>query len=153
MRKKCKRVVRPLMNPISMAMESAAIPDKKSLDKLRMLELAAIEALAKGQAAANEWRDLAGMVNLCESMAEAGIGPEAFEATQRAQEALIEAFKRKDKVGGRLVVSGAGLQAVRDVFEYHDLQRQSVARSVYEWHIKRVKNWINGKSPRVVRIS
>jgi len=36
MRKKCKRVVRPLINPIAMAIEGAGISDKESLDKLRL---------------------------------------------------------------------------------------------------------------------
>ena len=34
--------------------------------------------------------------------------------------------------------SGPGLNAFRDVYQYHDLQRQSVARSVYEQAIRRV---------------
>ena len=141
------------MNPISLAMEGARVPDKQSLDKLRMRELASIDALAHGKAGKDEWSDITAMLNLCESMAEDGIGAEAFEATTKAQEALIEAFKRRDKTQGRLVVTGPGLQAIRDVFAYHDLQRQSVARSVYEFHIKRVAKWIHGKSPRVVRMA
>ena len=142
MRKKCKRVVRPLINPIAMAIEGAGISDKESLDKLRLRELAAIEAMAKGVGTRQEWQDLADMVNLCESMARAHIGIEALEATEAAQKALIEVHARMAKTDGRMVLKAAELKALRDVFEYHDLQRSNVARSVYEAHIVKVTNKI-----------
>lgn len=142
MRKKCKRVVRPLVNPIAMAVEGASVSDKSALDKLRLRELAAIEAMAKGVGTKQEWQDLADMCNLCESMARAHIGIEAIESTEAAQKALIDVHARMAKTGGRMVLKAAELQALRDVFEYHDLQRSSVARSVYEAHIVKVTNKI-----------
>ena len=49
-RKKCRRKVwNTNVNPIAHAIAGAAITDTASLDKLRMQELSAIEAFAKGR--------------------------------------------------------------------------------------------------------
>jgi len=64
------------------------------------------------------------------------VGPEALEACDRAVVAMdqdMERFRQTGKMG----TTGQGLQAYRDVFQYHDLQRQSIARSEYEKYINK----------------
>jgi len=48
--------------------------------------------------------------------------------------------------------TGPGLQAMRDLFEYHDLQRSSISRGEYERHIQSAINAIRSKAPGVVEI-
>lgn len=116
-----------------------------------MRELAAIEAMSKGMGTTVEWQELADMMNICEVMASSGIGPEALPYCQQAQEALEEAARRYEKTK-RMGLSGVGLTAIREVYEYHDLQRSSVPRSVYEQMIVKTRNRIRSKSKEVVEI-
>lgn len=44
-RKHCRRNVWPLVNPVAMAIEGAAITDTAILDSVRMTELQALEAV------------------------------------------------------------------------------------------------------------
>ena len=145
-RKKCRRKVWALIDPIAHAIAGAAITDTASLDKLRMLELSAIEAFAKGRATPDDWRALADMLNVCETMARDGIGPEALEPCTQAQEALGHAHARH-KAGKPLLFTGLELNAVRDAFAYHDLQRSSISRSQYEHAIKKTGDRIRSAHP------
>jgi hypothetical protein len=114
-------------------------------------ELAAIEAMSKGNGTTVEWQELADMMNICEVMGSSGIGAEALPHCQQAQEALTEAARRFESTG-RMGLSGLGLQALREVYEYHDLQRSSVPRSVYEQMIVKTRNRVRSKSKEVVEI-
>ena len=116
-----------------------------------MRELAAIEAMSKGMGTTVEWQELADMMNICEVMASSGIGPEALPHCQQAQEALEEAARRYEKTK-RMGLSGIGLTAIKEVYEYHDLQRSSVPRSVYEQMIVKTRNRIRSKAKEVVEI-
>lgn len=109
----------------------------------------AIESFRTGVATIADWKLVCEFCNLAESMARDGIGPEALESVKAAQSALIEAHDRFVRTG-KIGTTGEGLNAFRDVYQYHDLQRQSVARSVYEKHIDRVFNKIRSKSPDVL---
>jgi hypothetical protein len=53
-RKRTKRKVYNLINPITHAIEGAALLEKHRLDSLRLIELTAIEAFAKGKAGRGE---------------------------------------------------------------------------------------------------
>lgn len=145
-RKKCRRKVWALIDPIAHAIAGAAITDTASLDKLRMLELSAIEAFAKGRATSDDWRAIADLLNLCETLALDGIGPEALEPCTQAQEALGQAHARH-KAGRPLLFTGPELQAVRDSFAFHDLQRTSISRSQYEQAIEKTPNRIRSAHP------
>ena len=150
-RKKTKRKHWKLIDPLRHAILGAGITQPHLLDKLRLRELAAIEAMSKGMGTIVEWQELADMMNICEVMASQGIGPEALPHCQQAQEALTEAAKRFEKTK-RMGLSGLGLKAIREVYEYHDLQRSSVPRSVYEQMIVKTRNRIKSKSKEVVEI-
>ena len=149
MRKRKHRKHYALINPIFHAIEGAAITDEETLQKLRDNEFKAIEAFRLGFATRDHWELISEVCNLTESMARAGIGPEALVATTAAEMALKDAYERYVRTG-KMGATGPGLMAFKDVYEYHDLQRQSVARSVYERHIEMVSNKIRSKSPDVL---
>lgn len=130
-RKKCRRKVYALVNPIAYALAGAAITDKASLDKLRLKELSCIESFRAGTADREDWKALADMLNLCETMATEGIGREAMPSCEAAQAALERAHDRH-KETGKYGIDGQGLQALRELFEWHDAQRSAIARSQYE---------------------
>ena len=81
-----------------------------------------------------------------------GIGPEALPLCQIAQQAMLEAADRYQKTK-RMGLSGEGIKAVKELWEIHDLQRTSVARSVYEAAILKTANTIRSRGKDVVEIS
>jgi hypothetical protein len=152
MRKKVRRKIYPLLDVVAHAIAGACITDKSNLDKLRLRELAAIDAMTKGFAGVTEWNDLTDMLNLAETMGKNGIGPEVLEICKVAQNELYEAAKRYEKTK-RMGLTGTGLKAVKDLFEFHDLQRSSIPRSDYEKMIQKTKNYIISNAPSVVSIT
>ncbi len=110
MKKRTKRKVYPLFNPIEHAIAGALITDNEILNKFRLLELTSIESFRTGTATRVDWENLARMMNVCEVSAEMGIGAEALPSCQCLQEALIEAQERFKKIG-RYGLSGVGLKA------------------------------------------
>ena len=144
-RKKCRRKVWNLINPIKHAMEGAAITPDSVLLELRTRELGAIEAFAKGHAGLQEWSDLTAMLNVCEHMGRKGVGQEVIETCKQAQEHLKEAAYRFEKTG-KMGTTGQGLQAFRDLYEWHDLQRKSIARSEYDKLIQSTRNHLNARN-------
>ena len=152
MRKKCKRRVWSTdINPIAHAIAGASIADKQSLDNLRLHELTAIDNMVHGRGTVEDWRWLADIMNIAETMGVNGIGPEVLPHCQIAQEALYEAAKRYETTK-RMGLSGLGIKAIKDVWEYHDLQRTSIARSEYERMIQKTANYIRSKGRDVVEI-
>ena len=147
-RKRCKRKVWNLVNPIQHAIDGAGITTDDVLVELRTRELGAIDAFARGKAGLQEWHDITQMLNVCECMAINGIGIEALDTCQKAQEALKESADRFERTG-KMGTTGTGLQAFRDLYEYHDLQRKSIARSEYDKQIKLTRNHLVSKSKRV----
>lgn len=146
MKKHCRRKHWNLMNPITLAISGAAITPSDVLDKLRMVELSAIESFSRGMATKADWKALADMLNVCQTMAAGGVGPEALEACERAQDGLAEARQRYERTK-RMGLSGPAIQAMRDLHEYHDLQRQSISRGEYERWIEKTRNRILSAHP------
>ena len=130
-----KRTVRRVwdtkINTITHAMAKASITPREDLDKLLAKELAAIEEISFGRGNLQHWLDLSNVVNICETLAHDKVGAEALQSCWDAQDALIEAAKRFQDTK-RMGLSGIGIQALRDVIEYHDMQRSSIPRSQYE---------------------
>jgi hypothetical protein len=81
-------------------------------------------------------------------MAAANIGPEVMVHAKIAEMHLLDANDRYKKLG-KLGSTGLGLSSFKEILEWHDLQRSSVARSVYEAHIKKVTNMVKSKSPKI----
>lgn len=150
-RKRCKRKVYPLLNTLAHGIAGAAVADDASLNKLRLCELSAIDAMTKGMGTPHDWRWIADVLNIAETMAKHGIGPEVLEFCEEAQKALLEAKERFDKTG-KMGLSGAGIRAVKELWEYHDLQRTSVARSEYERMIQKTINHVRSHGKDVVEV-
>jgi len=148
MRKRCKRKIWALVNPITHAIAGAALTSESDLDKLRLTELSAIEAFRMGHAQKADWMALADMCNVLESMCHMKIGPEAMEPGRHAQEALGEIHARYKRTG-RFGVAGVELEALREAFRWHDAQRSQISRSQYEAAIKRTVNRIKSAHPSV----
>lgn len=152
MRKVCKRKVwSTAINPISHAIAGAAVTDESSLNKLRLGELSALEAMRTGKGTLEDWRLLVDMLNITQTFIRHGIGPEARVDCQKAQESLYNAAKRYEKTK-QMGLDGQGIGALQNVHEWHDLQRTSVARSVYEDMIEKTRNYIKSKGKEVVEI-
>ena len=152
MRKKCNRKVwSTQINPIAHAMAGAAITDESSLNKLRLGELSALEAMRMGKGTLEDWRLLVDMLNITQTFIRYGIGPEAKEDCNKAQESLYNAAKRYEKTK-RMGLDGQGIKALQEVHAWHDIQRTSVSRSVYENMIEKTRNYIRSKGSEVVEI-
>lgn len=151
MRKQCRRKIYQLVDPIAHAIAGAAITTDDCLDPLKEKELAAIEAMRTGQATIYTWQELVDMNNICQVMARSGIGPEALPDAMMAEIELKHATKRYEATG-RMLLTGVGLKAIKEVFEWHHLQRLSVSRSEYERMLQKTKNKIRSRSKDVTVI-
>lgn len=151
MRKSTKRKFWKLIDPVRHAILGAGITQEHLLNKLRLTELAALDAMTKGLGTVQDWQELTDMMNISECMALDGVGPEVLPYCQRAQNALEQAALRYQNTM-RMGLSGEGITALRDVFEFHDLQRRSIARSEYEKYIIKTRQRIMSKAKEVVEI-
>ena len=151
MRKQTRRRVWRLVDPIAHAILGSRPTEKALLDQLRLRELSALEAMRLGKASRTEWNDIVAWLNMSEALCIAGIGREASQACQVAQQHMAEAAARFDRTGA-MGLTGPGLQAVRDAWEWHDLQRQSCTRAEYTRCLDYVTRQVQGRSPKVVRL-
>lgn len=152
MRKKCRRRVwKTDIDPIAHAIAGACIVDDVSLNKLRLRELTAIDAMLHGQGSRDDWAQIVDMLNISEMMGKNGIGPEVLPHCEAATEALTDAARRYIKTK-KMGLSGPGITAIKEIQEYHDLQRISVSRSTYEAMIEKTRNYIRSKSEHVTFI-
>lgn len=152
MKKRCNRKIwSTKINPVAHAISGAAIVDETSLNKLRLSELAAIDAMSKGLGTIEDWKTMVDMMNIAETMGMNGIGSEILPYCAKMTQAMKEAAHRYEKTK-KMGLSGEGIQAARDVYEYHDLQRTSISRSVYEQMIERTRRILTNKTQGVVEI-
>ena len=151
MRKKTRRKHWGLLNPIDHAISGVAMIERKDLDKLRLSELAALDAMIRGLGTVQDWRTLVDVLNLTEMMANSGIGPEALQTCAKAQTSLHEAAIRYEATK-KMGLSGIGISAIRDLLEYADLQQASIPRCDFEKMIMKTKNYIKSRNDKVVEI-
>ena len=151
MRKRTKRKVWNLIDPIQHAVIGAAITPRQTLDKLRVLEYAALDAITRGKGTVQDWRTLVDVLNLSEVMAKDGIGPEVLPVCAKAQESLHKAAMRYQETM-RMGLDGVGIQAIRELIEYADLQQGCISRSEFERYVMKTKNYIKSNGDRVVEI-
>jgi hypothetical protein len=150
-RKKTKRKHWNLIDPLTHAIVGASITQRDKLDKLRMLEYSALEAITKGQGTVGDWRTLVDVLNLSEMMGKHGVGPEVLPICDKAQESLHKAAMRYQETM-RMGLDGEGIKACRDLIEYADLQQGSISRSEFERYIQKTKDHIRSNSNLVVEI-
>ena len=115
---------------------------------LRKRENGSMDAFRNGTANRADWNNINTVVRLAESMADAGVGPEVIVHVKIAEMHLLDAQERFSRLG-KMGSTALGLQSFQDILEYHDLQRTSVARSVYEKHIKRITDMVRSRSPKI----
>ena len=147
-RKHTRRRHWPLINPVEMAIAGACITSTDHLDKLRLIELSAIDAFTQNAATKDDWRAMADMLNIAETLARSGVGPEVLAACELATQAL-QAAHASQAATGKLHMTGDQVQALRELHEYTDLQRTSIDRSCYERAINATANIIRGRSKDV----
>lgn len=153
MRKRTKRKIWALIDPITHAIVGASITHRERLDKLRMMEYSALESITKGNGTIHDWRTLVDVLNLSETMARNNIGKdEVLPVCQKAQEALHEAAERYQKTLS-MGLSGQGIQAVRELIEYADLQQASISRADFEKYIQKTRDYIRSNGNLVVEIT
>jgi hypothetical protein len=152
MRKQTKRKIWALIDPIQHGIIGASITPRQTLDKLRFTEYAALDAITRGMGTVGDWRTLVDVLNLSEMMARNGIGKdEVMPVCERAQLALHEAAMRYQKTM-RMGFDGLGIQALRDLLEYADLQQGSISRAEFEKYVKKTKDYIRSNGNLVVEI-
>lgn len=123
------------------------------LERQRMVELQAIEAFAKGYATPDDFRVMCDVLNVAETMCYAGIGrDEVLPVCETCQEQLIAAKERHD-AGKTLGLSAMGLKVLRDLAEYHHLQRTAVDWQTYEKMILKTANRIRSAHPDVKELA
>lgn len=145
-RKVCRRKHYALVNPIDMAIKGCRPTDQDVLDQIRLRNLSAIDAFAHGRATQDDWREIADMANVSETMALAGVGPEVLQACEAVAEALADAYRRY-KATGRLGMTGPQLVALRELHAYYDLQLSSIQRSDLARFIRLTANRIQSAHP------
>ena len=141
-----------MIDPITHALTGASITQRDKLDKLRLLEYSALEAMTKGQGTITDWRTLVDVLNLSEMMARNGIGKEeVMPICQKAQDALHQAAERYQKTLS-MGLSGEGIQYIRELIQYADLQQSSISRSDFEKYIQKTRDYIKSNNDLVVEI-
>lgn len=151
MRKHCKRRIYAKLNTIAYCLEGARPTAADQQEKLVMRELGSIENIVKGSASEIDWHDLNACLTICEELARANIGPEALPACEQAR-ATLKDMAARWRDTGKMGVSGQGLQALRDLAEYHQLQRSSITRFVYETHLKKAINRTKSRAPGILTL-
>lgn len=151
MRKRTKRKIWALIDPIAHGIIGAAITPRQTLDKLRLTEYAALESMTKGSGTVQDWRTLVDLLNLAEMFARNGVGPEVLPICQKAQDTLHKSAMRYQETM-RMGLDGVGIQAIRDLIEYADLQQGSVTRSEFERYVKKTRDYIKSNGNLVVEI-
>lgn len=131
MRKQCRRKHWGLGDAVQVAISGACVIDDARLGKLRELERGALEAFQFGRADLSHWGVISSAAKAARVLVEFGVGPEALPAIG-AVDRFLDATAARHEATGRLGATGPDLQAVRDLYEYHDLQRTSVDLSTYQ---------------------
>jgi hypothetical protein len=151
MRKRTKRKHWNLIDVVQHAIVGASITHREKLDKLRMMEYSALEAIIKGRGTIHDWRTLVDVLNLSETMGRAGVGPEVLPICEKAQASLHKASGYYQTTM-RVILDAEGIQACRDLISYADLQQSSIPRSEFERYIQKTKDYIRSHGKQVVEI-
>lgn len=150
-RKRCKRKVWALLNPLEHAKAGACITSRADLDTLLIRELSSLDSFTTGSARVAEWSDMVNVNNLTQTLAGMGVGYEAMPDCHKAEAGLIEAASRY-KNTGRMGLTGPSIQALRSVIWWHDIQRSSISRAEYEKAIKLTRDRLRSNSHNVIEI-
>lgn len=151
MRKKCKRKVYQPMNPIALAIEGACITPDEHLEQLQQGERSYLDALIAGVDNLDAYNGLCALLGIAETMARFNVGPEVMQACKVAEFSLIKLKHRYDRWGKWDITEGEK-HSIRELMEWHHLQRTSVSRGEYEKFIAKATNRMRSKAPEVVTV-
>ena len=152
MRKKCKRKVYDLVNPIEWAIIGACIPSDNKLTVLKQREADMIDAIVNNTNVSLEsYRGLCELLGVAETMAQNGIGPEVMQACEDAQVSMIKLKNRFEK-WSKWDITDKELHSLRELMEWHQLQRSSISNSEYERFLKDANNRMRSRAPEVVEL-
>lgn len=140
-----------LVDPIAHAIAGAGITTRDALDKLRLAEYAALDAMIRGYGTVQDWKTLTDVLNLSETMARGGVGPEVLPYCGTAQESLKKAALRYQSTM-RMGLDGQGITALRNLIEYADLQQSSISRNELEKWIVLTRAHLVNKIKDVVEL-
>ena len=153
MKKMTKRKHYTLIHdPIKYVTEGVSPTPAALLDRLRAKELSAIESLSTGRGCVADWSNVVDMLNIAETLAGQGVGPEVLDVCKAAQDELASTAKRYQATS-HMGLTGLGLAAVRELFAWHDAQRTAISRGQYEAAIELTRQRIRTHVGNVVDIS
>lgn len=152
MRKQTKRKRYLLVDPIAHAIVGASITPRHLLDKLRLTELAALDAMTKGMGTVQDWRTLTDLLNLSEMMGRSGVGPEVLPICEKVQESLHKAALRYQSTF-KMGLDATGIKMIRELIEFADLQQASIPRSEFEKYVQKTRDYIKGNGDKVLEIT
>jgi len=130
MKKSAKRQIRPLANPLTVAIKRASPVTPDVVQQLRLREWSAIEAFAQGQATSVDLALLEELLCMCQCSIELGIGPEA-QPTCEAAEQVFTALHARTAVNTLMKMDPAELDVMRELQGFHDQQRAACNRADY----------------------
>ena len=140
---KQRRKYTSVKNPVLMAIENASLISARRNAEYTSSEIQALKNMATGQFGDHEWVVMVDVANMAEVMAKSGVGHEVIPIAAEAQVVLAHIRKRK-KEEGTFTCRPDEIFVLRELQEYHDLQRQSVAYGQYLGFAKRVANYVRG---------
>lgn len=147
-RKSCKRKVYQKGDAVSLAIRRASIIGDDMLNQLRQREEEVFQAFKTGTATPFDWRTVADIVNIAETMADHGIGIEVKAVCLAMQNHLGE-HQPMFETASRIGFTAEALQCFADLREYHDLQRTSVPMGEYCRLTEKTANRIRSAHPSV----
>jgi len=148
MRKKCKRKHYALMDVVALAIEGACITPDEKLEVLQGGEKSYLDALIEGVDNLDAYNGLCALLGVAETMARFNVGPEVMQACKVAEFSLIKLKNRYDRWGKWDITEGEK-HSIRELMEWHHLQRTSVSRGEYERFIAKATNRKKSRAPEV----
>ena len=138
------------ITPLETAIRNAATAPKQSRDLLATADLSTLETITRGKGRLSDFRYLVDISNLVEVLArDFRIGGEEVLAAVKEAEAAFLSCARRIEERGKIGFSGPELQAVREMLEWHQAQREAASRGVYLAAIKLLGARVKGGSVTV----
>ena len=139
MKKPFKSKYSKVQNPVLVAMTNAApITDERN-EAWRREENDAMDAMALRRGNNIHWSRLVRMANVAEVMAKAGIGIEVVPVAAEAQVVLAQVHERC-RATGRWEMDMDEIHVMRELSEYHNLQRTAIPYGQFMQCFNRVVN-------------
>lgn len=128
------------MTPLALAIRNAATAPKQARNTLELSDLSTLDSIVHGKGRLSDFRYLVDVCNLCEVLAkDFKIGGDEVLASVKAAETAFLSCAARIETTGKIGFSGPELQAVREMLEWAQAQREAASRGVYLAAIKLLK--------------